>query len=397
MSIHDTTSFTAVKVKNMLHLLKSRGADIHVLSALCFTSQEGSSAFVDLKDKLTGNVLFFNVDDNGIPCTYIRTSTFNLDDIPSADQRNFYGRMCTLINSFKPDIVMGCGDDLLSMTCYNEAAVRNIPVVFAHFERTADYFDFQDIEAVFAESQALADFTAAKKKINVSVTGSFRNINVPKDLLPLQERKRISLIDPTAEKGLGVFLRLMQTGKDECDGYTFTVFESHPGQFQEECARLKEKSGDKSPFKDYDLSRVQILTQGSDLAQMLKESRVLVVPSLRFENIIPYVRDAVSMNVPILGTGITGVKESAAGAGITVEVPEYCLTDPCVVPAKGDMKQINAALKKLLTEDFTEQCLQAQKSFDLNISANNLIQILKPLFDRRAGNNPQLFRMGSIF
>mgnify|MGYP003376999666 FL=1 len=53
-------------------------------------------------------------------------------------------------------------------------------------------------------------------------------------------------------------------------------------------------------------------------------------------------------------------------------------------------------LDLVLNNDFTERCLNVTKRHDINFSANRLATILKPLFDKRAGNNPQLLRNGSL-
>ena len=53
-------------------------------------------------------------------------------------------------------------------------------------------------------------------------------------------------------------------------------------------------------------------------------------------------------------------------------------------------------LTMALSEDYAERCQKVSRRFDVNLSANRLAVILKPLFDQRAGNNPQLLRNGSL-
>ena len=130
--------------------------------------------------------------------------------------------------------------------------------------------------------------------------------------------------------------------------------------------------------------------------EVLAETKVLIAPSLSFEGINALTREAVVSGIPVLATNQIGLAESIGEAGVLLEIPAYCLNDHHVVPRGEDMANFVKGLTMLLSEDYSARCAKVSRRFDVNLSANRLAVVLKPLFDQRAGNNPQLLRNGSL-
>lgn len=404
LSIHDTSSAAAMQMRNMLLALKARNVDILVLSALNFAHESGTAMFTDLDEKLKGQDTSFNLNDNGINCIYIRTKSRRLGDMVSAEQRNFYGKMCAIINAFRPDVVMGTGTDMLSMVCFDEAKLRGLPTAFVLLENTPRRFYFPNIDLVITDSNAISRLYASIHKINATVVGSFLGVDGPltnatadRDFLNHPEqRKKILLVNPSLNHGLGIFMRLVQMCGNEVGDCKFAVLEAEDGQFAHNVKLLHEKGSDKAAFDQDAINAVEVLPSSSALDEQLKQTKLLVFPSLTFEGVVRVAREAVSFGVPVLGTNLTGIAESIGEAGILVEPPQYCLNDFTTAPTKTDMANFVKSLKLLLTESFSERCAKVAKTYDINYSANRLYQALKPLLDQNAGNNPQLLRSGSI-
>lgn len=404
LSIHDTSSTAAIQMRNMLLALKARNVDVLVLSALNFTHESGTAMFTDLDEKLKGQETSFNLNDNGINCIYIRTKSRRLGDMVSAEQRNFYGKMCAIINAFRPDVVMGTGTDMLSMVCFDEAKLRGLPTAFVLLENTPKRFTFPNIDVVLTDSNAISRLYASIHKINATVVGSFLPVEGPltdpnadkSGILPPENRHKILLLNPSLSKGLGVFMRLVQMCKDDAHGCKFTVIEAEDGQFMESVKQLHEKGSDKPAFEQDVIDAVEVLPRHTVLDEQLKQTRIMVAPSLAFEGVMRGAREAVSHGVPVLATNLTGIAESIGEAGILVEPPAYCMNDYTIVPTKTDMANFVKGFKIIMGESFADRCAKVAKTYDLNYSVNRLLLALKPLFDQNAGNNPQLLRSGSI-
>lgn len=389
-------------MRNMLLSLKARGIEIIGLSALNFLNESGTSMFTDLDDKLKGNETSFNLEDNGIKFIYIRTKSRKLGDMISQEQRNFYAKFCAIINAFRPDVVMGSGTDMLSMVCFDEARRRGLPTTYTLLDGTPARFNFPNIDLVVTDSAATSNLYATKHRINSVVTGSFTEVTGPlafggKVEHDPSNKKFITMVEPTVDKGLGIFLRLSQNVPAQARNLKFAVRESYAGQFTEQVALLKDKANpNKAPFTKAALSKIFVLGPEVTDAELFESTKVLMVPSLSFESINNISREAITYGVPVLATNQTGLAESIGEAGVLVEIPEYCLNNHYMAPAAEDLANFYKGLQIILTEDFTNRTADVAKRYNINYSANRLAATLKPLFDKCAGNNPQLLRNGSL-
>lgn len=402
LSVHDSSNPSAAQMRNMLLSLKARGIEIIGLSALNFLNESGTSMFTDLDDKLKGNETSFNLEDNGIKFIYIRTKSRKLGDMISQEQRNFYAKFCAIINAFRPDVVMGSGTDMLSMVCFDEARRRGLPTTYTLLDGTPARFNFPNIDLVVTDSAATSNLYATKHRINSVVTGSFTEVTGPlafggKVEHDPSNKKFITMVDPTVDKGLGIFLRLSQNVPAQARNLKFAVRESYAGQFTEQVALLKDKANpNKAPFTKAALSKIFVLGPEVTDAELFESTKVLMVPSLSFESINNISREAITYGVPVLATNQTGLAESIGEAGVLVEIPEYCLNNHYMAPAAEDLANFYKGLQIILTEDFTNRTADVAKRYNINYSANRLAATLKPLFDKCAGNNPQLLRNGSL-
>lgn len=402
LSVHDSSNPSAAQMRNMLLSLKARGIEIIGLSALNFLNESGTSMFTDLDDKLKGNETSFNLEDNGIKFIYIRTKSRKLGDMISQEQRNFYAKFCAIINAFRPDVVMGSGTDMLSMVCFDEARRRGLPTTYTLLDGTPARFNFPNIDLVVTDSAATSNLYATKHRINTVVTGSFTEVTGPlafggKVEHDPSNKKFITMVEPTVDKGLGIFLRLSQNVPAQARNLKFAVRESYAGQFTEQVALLKDKANpNKAPFTKAALSKIFVLGPEVTDAELFESTKVLMVPSLSFESINNISREAITYGVPVLATNQTGLAESIGEAGVLVEIPEYCLNNHYMAPAAEDLANFYKGLQIILTEDFTNRTADVAKRFNINYSANRLAATLKPLFDKCAGNNPQLLRNGSL-
>lgn len=383
-------------MRNMLLSLKARDAEIVGLSALNFVHESGTSMFTDLDDKLKGEDTSFNLNDNNINFIYIRTKSRHLGDMTSQEQRNFYAKFCAIIGAFRPDVVMGTGTDMLSMVCFDEAHRRGIPTVYTLLDGTPERFNFPNIDVVVTDSTATANLYATTRKINSVVVGSFLPVLAPEANAQKLERKRITMVNPSVDKGVSVFAALAKAQAATLSDYKFTVCESYAGQFKEQMALIVDPQTNAPAFSEQDLQAIEVIAPGAKLSDILLESKVLVVPSLAFESTVSIARDAIAHGTPVLGTNQTGIAESIGDAGVLVELPTHVIANRTHAIAESDMANFIKGLEIILNNNFTERCMNIASRYDINYSANRLTMCLKPLFDQRAGNNPQLLRNGSL-
>ena len=404
-------------MRNMLLSLRAREVEIVGLCALNFLHPSGTSMFTDLDEKLKGNETSFNLNDNNINFIYVRTKSRNLGDMISQEQRDLYAKFCAIINSFRPDVVMGSGTDMLSMVCFDEAHRRGIPTVYTLLDGTPRRFNFPNIDVVITDSTATANLYANMQKINVVPVGSFipvagplvsreeaakviteaesaakeGKINAEQVLARNPERNRITMISPTLDKGVTIFTKLSQVAPAEAQKFKFTVYETAPGQFKDNIAKATGTS-----FTEAELSKIEVLGPEVPSKEVLESTRLLVVPSLSFESIVTIAREAIAHGIPVLATNQIGIAESVGEAGVLVELPPTCVRDHSAIPSTEELANFIKGMSIVLSEDMSARCARVTQRNEVNFSANRLALILKPLFDKRAGNNPQLLRNGSL-
>ncbi len=400
LSVHDTANASATQWRNMLLSLKAREVDIVGLSALNFVQESGTAMFTDLDEKLKGNENSFNLNDNNINFIYMRTKSRHLGEMTSQEQRNFYAKFCAIINAFRPDVVMGCGTDMLSMVCFDEAKRRGLPTVYTLLDATPRRFNFPNIDVVVTDSAATSNLYATLQKINCVVLGSFLPVvGVPRAQREdgsVVEPHRITMINPSLDKGVALFTKLATMAPAVAQELKFTVYETYQGQFAEQIAQAHDLGATDPAFSAEALQCIEVLPPTTPSREVLAETKVLIAPSLSFEGINALTREAVVSGIPVLATNQIGLAESIGEAGVLLEIPAYCLNDHHVVPRGEDMANFVKGLTMLLSEDYSARCAKVSRRFDVNLSANRLAVVLKPLFDQRAGNNPQLLRNGSL-
>ena len=73
-----------------------------------------------------------------------------------------------------------------------------------------------------------------------------------------------------------------------------------------------------------------------------------------------------------------GLPEAIAGAGITLATPAHSVQDFLSIPDDEEIKPWVEALKRLLTEDWTEACTKAQAALNIDQGIDNVVKILLP-------------------
>lgn len=403
LSVHDSASNSAAQIRNMLLSLKARNVDIVGLSSLSFVHESGTSLFTDLEEKLKGEDNSFNLTDNDITFIYVRTRSRALGEMVSQEQRNFYAKFCALISSFRPDIVMGSGTDMLSMVCFDEARRRGIPTVYTLLDGTPRRFNFPNIDVVVTDTNAISNLYAKQYGINALVTGPFIPVErlSNDDLAKKKENEanvnRVTMVNPSLEKGLGIFIRIagLSFNQDNLKNFKFTVVETHEGQFSNAVEQLHYKDGVK--LDKNLISKIDVIKPNTPLKDVFMETKVLVAPSLCFESGVNIAREAVANNIPVLGSNQIGLVEAIGAAGVVVDPPQYCIADHKIAPNDEDIDNFIRGLQMLVNDNgFAERCASVAQNYDVNISATRLATVLKPLFDKQAGNNPQILRNGSL-
>lgn len=390
-ALHDSSSGAANKGRIMLQELSKKGFEVKALGSLIFDNPCGNSMFTDLNEKLNSDIKIFNTSDKGVDYIYTKTAHTSINKWNYEEQNLLYVEFQKLLRLWRPDLVMGFGGDCVSMALRAELQRRGIPSVYVLCNGNHQNYSFFDCDLVVTDSNATAQFYANNFGINVQVMGQFLSAESVK--AESKNPKYITFINPDPSKGVALVARLALMAQKELPDERFLIVKSR-GDFAASVQALhfpdnKNKKLSLSQFKNVDVAE-----NSSNVKPIYAASKVLLAPSLCYESWGRVATEAVINTVPVLASKSGGLPEAMGDGGICLDAPKDTQKDWLRIPTEKEMRPWMDALKRLLTEDWTEACIRGASSYDLNRSTETLIRLLTPLLNKNAGANPQYLRSG---
>lgn len=395
-NLHDTSSGAAIEVRCLLEQLVTRGVSVAALAAFIFDAPSGASQFPNLKAELEAspNQLFFNVEQSGIRYEYMRTKSTHVSDITDGEQRQFFSRYCHTLCEFRPDLVIMYGGGLLEMGLRAEARRRGIPVVYSLCNGNHSGYSFPDVDLIITASKATSALYAKRDSMLVMPTGPF--IRPSRVVAENRDPKYVTFVNPVPEKGVGLMARLFLMAKEQMPDQRFLVVQSR-GNWHGVVPALKM---DGEPIDISQYTNVDVANHTTDMRPVYGVTKVLLAPSLWYEAYGMVATEACMNGIPVIASTSGGLPEAVGEGGIILETPEACRKDYSVVPSAEEMQPWLDALKGMLQDaasltSWSEKALKAAENHSLEHSTDRVMELFAPLFARKAGNNPQLFRAGS--
>lgn len=390
-ALHDTSSGAALQCRIMLHKLQQRGVHVTALGGLIFDHPAGKALLEKPLEQVGPEKTSFTVRDSGIDFIYARTERSESRQIRGEEQDRLFMQFLKLLDTFRPDVIMGYGGDMLSMTVRAEARRRGIPVVYTLWNGNHKAFAFPDCDLVITDSQATSASYRQQFGINVIPAGIF----ILPEMVRAEQRepRYVTLVNPVPAKGVAILARLALMARQELPDVRFLALQSR-GDFAACLPQLHLPDSEEKPLVMDMFPNVDRAKHMANMKPIYAATRVLLAPSLWYESWGRVATEAVLNGIPVLASRNGGLPEAVGEGGICLDAPEACRKDHLRIPTEEEMRPWMDALKRLLTEDWTEPCARAAAAHDVERYADRLLELLKPLFDRRASCHPQYFRSG---
>lgn len=397
-SLHDTSSGAAVQCKAMLEQLAKKGIKIKVLGSFIFDSSRGTTYFPKLEEELKNRgtqPVVIKDEENGIEYHYTICQSRAMEDFTYAESWGFFQYFSMLCNSFRPDIAMGYGTGTSGIAIHAESKRRGIPFVYPLCNGNHPYYTFEDCDLLITESQATADLYAMRDRINVQASGIF--IDKEKFVSKEREAKYVTMVNPCPAKGLSIFAKLAEIAQKELPDVKFLAVDGR-GSFAESISALHLPESEVKPYAPKKFKNVDIASHTGNMKEIYKLTKVLIAPSLAYESWGRVVSEAVLNGIPAVVSANNGggLQEAMAGMGFAVNVSEECLRDHLRIPTDKEIKEWLDALKKALKKDFSKEFKKAQIALDMETSTQTLLEILEPIFAKKASQNPHIIQNGIL-
>ena len=381
-SLHDISSGASIHCKTTLEGLVRRGFEVWSCSSFIFDVPDGARLFNNLQETLkNSSKSVFEMDDNGIHYVYTRCrSTFEHEQTLD-DMELFFKVYCEVLDRFRPDFVMAFGTGMISMTCFAEAKRRGIYTVYPVLNGNHGNYAFPDTDIILTDSKASERLYRNRDRIRMIPACEIFD---PERFIAKRENPSyVTFINPSFEKGLGIFARIALWAQKAHPDLRFLVVNSR-GNFAENIQYLHTKDNkDEHPFKPRDFDNVDMTPATNNMKPIYAVTRVLIAPSLWWESWGRVATEAVINNIPVLSSTSGGLPEATAGAGIHIAPPDHCVNDNFSIPDDEEIRPWCEALDRLLKEDWSEQLKKAQEELAVDRSLDRLIEILRPYYERR--------------
>lgn len=394
-NLHDTSSGAALQMKTMLESLVRRGIEVKVVGSFIFDHPRGAGFFPNLDEdikNLQGKPAAFV--ENGIEYRYTPCASRYIGQMTHDETWNMFHIYCGMVNFFRPDIVMGYGMGTLGLAVHSDCNRRGIPFVYPICNANHGHYTFEDCDLIFTESAATAQMYAHRDRVNLAHTGIF--IDKEKYIAKEHKPEYITIVNPEASKGGGIFAKLALVCQKELPKVKFLAVDGR-GSFAETIQTLHEPNNkDKKPLNHKMFKNVDIAGHTGNMKEIYARTKILLAPSLFYESWGRVATEAVLNNIPCIITNNGGLPEAIAGAGIILDPPSECLKDYTRIPTDEEIRPWVEALKTALKKDFKKELKAAQEQLDIERSTDRVLEILEPLFAKKASNNPCVISRGLL-
>lgn len=389
-SLHDTSNGAAIRCKLMLEKLVQRGIEVRVVTAIAGDDEQGMQkvnqivkAIRDRKMQTNENYLQFR--DGNIEYFLVPTESRTFTHITAPDQQKLYLVYTGLLEQYQPDLVMGYSGDLFTTLLWMEAHVRGIPVAYALCNGLHAGYGFPCCDLVFTTSKATCELYKERDDVEVKPVGNF----IEPAMVVAQQRtpKYITLINPSPQKGLAIFIKLVQAYSRKHPEQRFLVVKSL-GNYQSTLMYLHHADKKKANDVIAETSKIiDVAEHTNDIRQVYALTKVLVAPSLWHESWGRVATEANFNNIPVLGTTGNGLKEAIADVGgILLAPPESCVKDNMCLPTDEEIAPWVEALERLVNEDWTSACQTSTEINNIERSVDRLLALITPLMEKGQAN-----------
>jgi hypothetical protein len=329
----------------MLEQLAKRGAVCHALTACCFDAPPGAQ----LPDKLSGlgltpsgqlsgfNVAVWQGRVRGVGYDIVQFATQQRDQMTAIEEFLLRDAVRTWLDQHRPDVVISYGGYLLDLELRRCARAAGALVAFylanPRYNRPET---FANADLVLANSAATAQLYGGNMGLRCHNVGVF--VDTDPVVVASRTPRFVTFINPIAEKGVALFLKLVQRARQEAPEMRFLVVESRGT-----LAAALQQLGVSTDI----LQQITVLPKQQQMAQVYAQTHILLVPSFWFEAAGRVLVEANANGIPVLATNRGGIPETLGGAGKLLPIPDRCTVDHWAVPSDAEVQPWWDELRKL--------------------------------------------------
>ena len=262
----------------------------------------------------------------GVSVTVHRGPTALRPESDEADGREFLTLFDAVMARFRPDVLVNYGGDGLSNEIRRRAKARGVAVVFPlHNFNYTHAGSFVDVHAVIVPSRLAADHYRRTLGLECVVLPNLIDLDRVRALV--RDPRYVTFVNPSFEKGVYAFARIA----DEL------------GRRRPEIPLLVvEARGSERTLADcgIDLTghgNVFLMGHTSDPRQFWGLTKIVLMPSLWWENQPLAAIEAMANGIPVIGSDRGGIPEALGDSGVLLPLPEWLTPSTRVLPTAREV------------------------------------------------------------
>jgi len=376
MSVLDITSGAALSMRTFLWALAERGFRAVALQATLFDSEQGgehvNEAGKQAKDKeiVKTHVL-------GVEHIIVKTKATRRPDMTCMEQERYIRLFRQEIADRRPDMIILWGGMLLEMTIMREAREAGIPVFFYLVNsgyKSKDTFKY--VSAIITDTESTAKLYKERHNLLCHPIGKFIDPNLFK--APNYDRKFITFINPSFEKGVNVFLPLAKLAAQECPEVKFLVVQSR-GRWP---VALKTLGYEASDFPN-----VSVIGHQKDMRKVYANTKALLLPSTWYESGARVIAEALINGIPVFASNTGGSSELVGTGGELFELRQDVQDKKTTAATEEDVRPWLEAVKKVWHDQeyydaLCEKVTVEAAKHDIQRSVDRFIAVRDPVFEK---------------
>jgi len=248
---------------------------------------------------------------DGVPVTIHHSPSTRPHDPDEAECGEFLRLLDSLLDRFRPDILIGYGGNSIARATFARARRRGIATVFAlHNFLYNDPACFADVDAIVVPSQFSADFH--RETLGLACT-ALPNVVDPRRVKPeWVEARYVTFVNPTPEKGVYAFARIAdELGRRRPDIPLLVVEGRGTERTLADCGLDLRARGN-----------VSLMAHTADPRRFWGVTRVCLVPSLWWESQSLVAAEAMTNGIPVIASDRGALPETSGAGGIVLPLPD---------------------------------------------------------------------------
>lgn len=322
----DPASGAAISVRTILKLLGDRGHDVMAITSACFDR----APFATEPEMLRW--LKFRENDGGAwtlqdgPLTHVALpgGTTQVARMTSQEMTRVTHAALTQATAFAPDIVLTFGGTPFEIALRRGLKAGGAKLAF--YLANPGYHDsaaFEGADVVLTDSFATQELYARRLGLSTEMIGKF--IRRP-TVTPTAGPGFITFVNPSYEKGVTLFFRIVEMMRDVLPVARFMVVESRAT-----LDRIESETG--LPFSNF--RSVRRIGLQSDMGEVFSRTKVLLMPSLWHESGGRTAIEALSLGIPVVASNHGGLAEHLGEGASLIRVPDPLRATPRLIPPQS--------------------------------------------------------------